>query len=64
MKEHNNQDTTNTLVNKAGVTLWPCHLHYKVSYSKKRIIMETQILHHAKIIPNLQNNPLKETKIL
>ncbi len=26
--------------------------------------MKTQIFHHAKIIPNLQKNPLKETKIL
>jgi hypothetical protein len=26
--------------------------------------METQIFHHAKIYINLQENPLKETKIL
>jgi hypothetical protein len=26
--------------------------------------MEIQIFHHAKNIPNLQINPLKETKIL
>jgi hypothetical protein len=26
--------------------------------------MKTQIFHHAKIIPNLQKNPLKETIIL
>jgi hypothetical protein len=41
--------------------LWPCHLHEKVSYCKRRI-METQIFHHAKIESPI--NPQKETKIL
>jgi len=33
---------------KECVTLWPCHLHFKVSKGKKRI-MKLQIIYHAKI---------------
>ncbi len=47
--------------NKGCVTLWPCHLHKKVSECKRRI-MEIQIFHQEKY--NLQKNPLQETKIL
>jgi hypothetical protein len=32
----------------AKLTQWPCHLHEKVSYSKRRI-MEIQNFHRAKI---------------
>jgi hypothetical protein len=50
-------------INKQGgpVTLWPCHLHRKVSSCKRRI-METQIFHHAKILSSKKAS--KETKIL
>jgi hypothetical protein len=41
--------------------LWPCHLDLKASQGKRRIL-ETQIVHHAKI--KSSKNPLKETKIL
>ncbi len=34
--------------NNRCVTLWPCHLHKKVSQDKRRI-MKTQMFHHAKI---------------
>ncbi len=30
------------------VTPWPCDLHYKVPYSKRKL-MEIQIFHHAKM---------------
>jgi hypothetical protein len=39
---------TKTKQNNGCVTLWPCHLHKKVSEGKRRM-METQMLHHAKI---------------
>jgi hypothetical protein len=32
--------------------------------AKEKNYEKTQIFHHAKIIPNLQKNRLKETKIL
>jgi hypothetical protein len=44
------------------VTLWPCHLHLKVSKGK-RISMEIQIFHHA-IIYSSKKNPWKEPKIV
>jgi hypothetical protein len=28
---------------------WPCHLHFKNALRQRRRIMETQIIHHAKI---------------
>jgi hypothetical protein len=44
-------DLHDPMGNKGCVTLWPCHLHSKVSISRQNIrMMETQIFHHAKII--------------
>jgi hypothetical protein len=39
------------------------YVHYKGSLGK-RIIMEIQNISPCKNIPNIQKNPLKETKIL
>ncbi len=44
------------------VTLWPCHLLFKVSCGKWRI-METQNISPCKKIQS-SKNPLKQTKIL
>ncbi len=52
-----------SLFNKGCVTPWPCHsltslLRQKKNYGNSNIISP------CKNIPNLQSNPLKETKIL
>jgi hypothetical protein len=37
-----------TSLNKGCVTLWPCHLDFKIPLRQKKI-MEIQIFHRAKI---------------
>jgi hypothetical protein len=34
--------------NKGCVTMWPCHLYFKIPQGKRRI-MKIQLFHHAKI---------------
>jgi hypothetical protein len=48
---------------KQGVyhTLWPYHLHQHVSEGKKKNDQNSNIS-PCKNVPNLQKNPLKETK--
>jgi hypothetical protein len=52
--------TTNQ--NKGCVTLWPCHLHIKRYLEAKEELWKLKYFILQKY--NLQNNPLKETKIL
>jgi hypothetical protein len=35
---------------RGGITIRPCHLHFKKYVKAKRRIMETQIFHHTKIL--------------
>jgi hypothetical protein len=46
--------------NKGCVTLWPCHLHLKVSYGERRIMETPNIFTMPKY--SIQKNPLKENQ--
>jgi hypothetical protein len=51
--------------NKGCVTLWPCHpFTLKSTLKAKEELWKNSNISPCKNILNLQNNPLKETKIL
>jgi hypothetical protein len=53
------------ILHKGCVTLWPCQpFTLKSTLEAKEELWKNSNISRCKNIPNLQNNPLKETKIL